>query len=239
VVISLNAHAVTRSLAGIIVALVLASLGGQLSKHVLGHDILLGLVRLFDVNLEANVPAWYSSMTLLACGVLLGFIAWAKRQAGDRFATHWTVLAVIFVGLSIDEAAAVHDLFYHLRESWPNMGALYQVAWVIPGAVFVLIVGVAYFRFFLAMHAFHRRHFALAGLLYVGGALGMEIVGSYLRYYDLVEVGRDYVLVLTVEETLEMAGMLVFLRALLLYLSAEVGPVRIEWPSGSSAGPPA
>lgn len=49
---------VTRWLSLVVACLVLASLAGQFSKYVLGHDRLLGLVPLFDLDREGNVPTW-------------------------------------------------------------------------------------------------------------------------------------------------------------------------------------
>jgi hypothetical protein len=60
--------------------------------------------------------------------------------------------------------------------------------------------------------------FTLAGLMYVGGAVGMEVIGG--KYDDIY--GNDdmtYQMLTIVEETLEKLGLAVFLFALLRYLS--------------------
>ena len=61
---------------------------------------------------------------------------------------------------------------------------------------------------------------ALAGGLFVTGALGIEILGGH--YYDLS--GKDsptYRTLITIEETLEMLGVVVFVHALLLYIASQ------------------
>ena len=56
-------------------------------------------------------------------------------------------------------------------------------------------------------------------MTYVAGALGCEFLGG--RYFELH--GRDnmpYALLVTCEEGLEMAGIVIFIGALLAYMSA-------------------
>ncbi|HET7876233.1 MAG TPA: hypothetical protein VFN71_12010 [Methylomirabilota bacterium] len=210
-------------LGGAVAGLVMAGVAGQISKHVFGHDRLLGFVRLFDLDAEANVPTWYASVTLLLCAGLLGLIARAESERGGRDATRWAVLALIFVGLSIDEAASIHELAIKpLQTAWNTRGIFY-FGWIIPGGIFALLVGVAYGRFLWRLPIRTRRRFVLAGALYVGGALGVEMAGGAVAgSYGREQLG--YVALATVEETLEMIGILVFLYALAAHL-AEVADV--------------
>ena len=55
----------------------------------------------------------------------------------------------------------------------------------------------------------------LAGAIHVTGAMGMEILGGLL---DRDPQNFVRALVVTLEETLEMIGIMVLIRALLLYL---------------------
>src|SRR5688572_14798317 len=63
------------------------------------------LMNRFDINHEPSIPAWYSACALLVSSGLLALTGIAKMQQRDRFFKHWLVLSVIFLGLSIDEAA--------------------------------------------------------------------------------------------------------------------------------------
>jgi hypothetical protein len=56
--ISLSPSAIARMLGAVAIILVLASIGGQYSKFVLGHDYLKGLVPLFQLDNEQNIPAF-------------------------------------------------------------------------------------------------------------------------------------------------------------------------------------
>ena len=226
--ITLSPREAARGLLLVVVTLAFLSVAGQFSRHVLGHDVLLGFVRQFNLDAEGNVPAWYASMTLLLSAVLLGVIARAKHLARAPYARHWGLLVLIFVGLSVDEAASLHEMAVHpLRALLRARGVLY-FAWVVPGAVFVLAVGLAYLRFLLHLPPAARRGFIVAGGLFVGGALGMELAGGYVAHYH-GEGTPLYTAMTTVEECLEMLGIVVFIHALLSYLRMEVGEVRIRF----------
>ena len=77
----------------IVGCLTLASLAGVVFTHVLGHGTHSKFVNLFNLDGEMNVPAWYSSSTLLLCSILLGLIANHKMREGDGYSLHWVGLA--------------------------------------------------------------------------------------------------------------------------------------------------
>ena len=59
--------------------------------------------------------------------------------------------------------------------------------------------------------------FLLAGGLYIGGALGMEMIGGY--YTDFYGKNNlTYALITCLEEVLEMTGIVVFIHGLLDYM---------------------
>ncbi len=61
---------------------------GQFSRFYLGHDHVFGLVRMFSLGRECNVPAFYSAVLILSCTVLLGGIAAGRRRDGASDALH-------------------------------------------------------------------------------------------------------------------------------------------------------
>jgi len=224
--LSLSPARITCFLAAAAGGLVLAGLGSVVSKHVLGHDHAFGLVRLFDLDREGNVPAWFSSCALLLCSALLAAAARVARLDGAPFARHWAWLAVIFLAMSIDEAASIHELLIRpLRGVLPSWGVLH-FGWVVPGAVFVAAVGLAYWRFIWRLSPSTRRLFVLAGALYVGGALGLELLGGWLvttHGWTLAEA-----LEAVGEAALEMAGLVVFIHALMDLLARVTGEITIR-----------
>jgi hypothetical protein len=175
-------------------------------------------ITLFNLDREINYPSWYSSFTLLFCGILLSIIAVAKKKEGDRYFPHWKALGLIFVFFSLDEILSLHEILIidDLRKAL-NLGGFFYFIWVIPGTIFVLLTAIAYLKFLLHLPPKTRELFLLAGSIYVGGALGMEMVSGY--YADAVgQRNLIYGLIVSVEEILEMVGVIVFIYALLSYI---------------------
>ena len=69
--------------------------------------------------------------------------------------------------------------------------------------------------------------FVLGGCLYVGGAIGVELIQG--RHYESYRNDLSYNMIGTVEESLEMAGVIVFLSALLKYLADNNQEVQIRF----------
>jgi len=209
----------------VVVCLTLASLAGQYSKYILGHDTLKGFVRLSDVNHEANIPTWYSSSALLFCSLLLARIASAKKIEGAGYVVHWSALSLIFAFLSLDETASIHEMGTIPLQSMLSANGFFYFAWIIPGAGFVLIVVLAYLRFLAHLPRPTRRLFLAAGALFVGGAIGVEAFGG--RHIFLYGGhSMTYAMIVTLEEFLEMLGIVVFIYALTSYMSSHIKDLR-------------
>ena len=69
-----------------------------------------------------------------------------------------------------------------------------------------------------------RRLFLIAGITYISGVLGMEMVGgAYVSQYGKT---LTYGIIGSFEELLEMSGILVMIYALLDYLSVHIKGVQ-------------
>ena len=175
-------------------------------------------LRLFDVNKEANLPAWFSSSVLLICALVLWSTARVKSAVGDRFARHWWVLAAAFLYLSLDELISLHEATSSIIRSRLGVGeegALSQ-AWVLLAAPLVLLFALVYLRFLIHLPARVMFLTVAAGCTYVAGALGMELPGAYVRGTRGSE-SFTYAVMTTIEEALEMLGAVVFLYAMAVY----------------------
>ncbi|MEG4144707.1 hypothetical protein [Microcoleus sp. Pol12B5] len=185
-------------------------------------------ISLFNLDQEINYPSWYSSFTLLFCAILLGIIASAKKKEGDRYFGHWKALGFMFVFFSLDEILSLHEILIinDLRKAL-NLGGIFYFIWVIPGAIFVAITALGYLKFLLHLPRKIRDFFLLAGGIYVGGALGMEMATGY--YADAVtQRNLIYGLMVCVEEILEMVGVIVFIYALLSYIGSHLETIDLR-----------
>ncbi|HEU0080315.1 MAG TPA: hypothetical protein VFQ76_21890 [Longimicrobiaceae bacterium] len=231
--IVLNPRRIAAILLGTVAVLVAASTAGQLVLYLSGHDHAFGFVPRFSLVEEANVPTWYSSATLLACAALLRVISSVERDGGSRFALHWKILALLFLYLSLDEAAELHELLIEPVRGTLNAGGLFHFAWVVPAIVVLAALAVAYARFLVHLPAPTRRLFVAAAATFVGGAVGAEMVGgAWVESRGFHNPGS--VLIWTVEESLEMVGVVVFVYALLRHLELRGGAVTIRVRSGGA-----
>lgn len=206
------------------VALSAAGLTVQALRHYGGYDYQLGLFALLSLESDTSIPTWYAAVTLLLCSLCLLGIGWMKIDEGDDFVLHWIGLGTLFLLFSIDEVARIHETIgvtVQLNLTGPTSG-LFRYTWVIPGMLFVAVVGALYLRFIIHLPKDFRRLFILAGSIFVGGALGVEMINAYQR--DLPgPSGFGYHAGSVVEETMEMLGIVVFLYALGRYLREELG----------------
>jgi len=231
--ITISPRRLTGILSLVVLGLTLASLAGSMSTLYLhpGTDLLKQVqksyIRLFYVDWEANIPTWYQASTLLFCSIILATIARGKRARRDPYVWHWAALAIIFLAMSIDEEAVIHEMAIKpLRQAF-HMGGLLYYAWVVPGAAAVLLFALAYLRFLWSLPPRTRLLFAVAGVIYVGGALGVEAMsGLWADRHG--EENLIYMMISTVEELMEMIGIIVFIHALLDYTGRHMGKVTLH-----------
>lgn len=176
------------------------------------------LLDLFSVNAEETVPTWFSVAILLLAAVLLAVIALAKRAEKDPDARYWFGLAAIFLYLSIDEGAVIHEILADALHAAFNTSGYLTFAWQIVAVPLVMLVGLLYLRFVLRLPPRTRNLFILAGVLYVGGAVGVEAVSANQLSLD-GDVSLPYLALGTVEELCEMWGVVVLIYALLYYIA--------------------
>lgn len=228
--ISISSSTITRILGLAAFLLVLANMAGQFSTFVIGHDYVKGLVPLFDLNTERNIPTYYSMLLMLIAALLLAIIAILERQKRAPHMRKWAILSFGFLSMAFDEGFSFHErLILPVRTllGGDDFGIFY-FAWVIPGIVFVVILGLFFLRFLLNLPVTTRVRFMIAAGLYIGGAIGVELVGG--RYAEFLrEPNWTYSMITTVEESLEMTGLIVFIWALLRYFEYEVKDVRCHF----------
>jgi hypothetical protein len=183
------------------------------------------VVDYFSLTEEQNVPTWWSSFLLLADSIVLWAIV-ATIPRGTKFRVHWIVLSAIFCYMSIDELVEIHEWLNNIPALGGLHGAIYY-GWVIPAGLLVLVFAVSYLRFLFHLPPKTRFKVALAGVLYVGGALGIELVlGLWTDKHG--ELNFAWAMIGLVEEAMEMLGASLFLLALLEYLGGYAPEIRID-----------
>jgi len=183
------------------------------------RDAPLALVRLFDLNAEANVPTWLSTLLLACASLAMIAVGAAHRAHGVRGAGHWTVLGGVFAFLSVDEAAQVHELVMQtMDEQMVTSGAL-AFAWVIPYGLATMVLAAVYLRFWWRLPPRTRRLLGLSAACFVGGALGFELLEGLWQTYR--GWGRGMRVLFVIEECLEMTGVALCVYAVVSYWARE------------------
>jgi len=217
---TINAAAIVRALAVACALLVAASLAGQLAKYWGGRPFIYGLVPMFYVGAERNVPTVFSVLLLSFAALLLALVARLKAREQSPYTARWMLLAGGFLFMAFDEGGQVHEVFREpMRQLLgDNATGIFNFAWVIPFGLLVLVLAAYFLKFVLSLPRRTAVFFVLAGALFVGGSIGMELVGgAYAELHG--EDNPTYMLMSTVEETMEMAGVIVFIHALLRYIA--------------------
>ena len=211
----------------IVLLLTLAHIAGQYSTYYLGYDNIFGLIPQFNLNSEQNIPALFSTLILLLSSILLAIIAYAVKKSCASYFYHWLGLSLIFLFLSMDESLSFHEsMTVPLRKGLNTSGILFY-AWVIPYGIALLILIFLYLKFFISLPAKTRKLFIIAAVVYLLGVIGIELIGGRIDE----QIGRHnatYVVYSTIEEVLEMGGIVVFIYALMYYISIEFNNLRFR-----------
>lgn len=221
--IPLTPGAVTQFLLRVVGCLVVLSFLTHMSFYLLPDYLFRNfLAEKLNLDGEANIPTLYSFLALLFSSVLLGAIAHVKNLDSDRYKNHWKILSFIFLYLSLDEMIQLHEkLINPVRKLLNATGFLY-FAWILPFGFLVAIFLLSYSKFVFHLPVATRKLFVAAAALYIGGAIGMEMIGGYIDS-TIGQKNVYYVVEVTIEESLEMLGIVVFIHALISYIKTYLG----------------
>ena len=185
-----------------------------------------GWLVLFDLDKEWNAPTIYSALLLFAASGLLVMIAAERRRIRAWGYRHWIALAAIFLELGADELFSIHNSAKRLVPEWFRHIGLFNLRWdlrwVVVGIIVTFLVVVAFVPFVLRLPRRTACGMVIAGMIFVGAALGLEMIGgAWIGKHT--KNNWTYASLVVIEETLEMVGTLIFLDVLLAYTERELG----------------
>ena len=216
------------TLAVVIVALSAVSFAGEvISDFVITDNKYVDrIVEWIDVNHEGSIPTWYATITLASCAAMLAVISVDAARRGKPYPLQWAALAVIFALLSLEEILGVHSEATARLRSIVSItdGPGYAIALVVIAIVGLVVLALLFGRFYLQLPSRWRTWFTIGGVVYLIGVFASDAVGDYL-ISAAGEPTLAYDVVLTVEEALEMTGVLIFIVMLLEYIRTFVGSV--------------
>lgn len=215
----LSPQKVTKFLLSLIAVLVFFNLTERVIVHWLNATNGTNLIsHYFNFDQEFNFPSLYSALALGFCSYLLKIVANLRSFKQGKYVQHWKALSLIFLYLALDEACSVHELLIPIFRSAMNAKGILYFTWVVPAFFLLIIFLLAFRKFIFHLPAKIKTLFVLAGTVYVLGALGMELVGGYIA--DNFGYGTIYGVASSVEELLEMLGIVIFINGLLSYIQS-------------------
>ncbi len=168
-----------------------------LSHHFISTEFPEFLVERFNIDAEANIPTWFSTILLFLVSVTAFFIHRLKSGRPDGCSCWnkiWLGLGILYLFLSIDEAAQIHELINRLTD----------IKWVfiytpLFGTIFLVF---GYYFFVVKEEVLEIRNWIIGGLIVfaIGGLLFEWINYTYHLRYAWRQI--SYVL----EEGFEMIG---------------------------------
>lgn len=225
--ITLDAGATVRWLAYVAALLLVTSTGLQMLRYLGDHDHLFGLLQLFSLNGEQNIPAFFSTGLLLVAALLLATIATLEKSIQSGNATHWWVLATGFLLMAVDESVSIHEMLISpMRKllGGHDLGIFY-FAWVVPALGLIVALAIYFLPFVLRLPRRTAIVFLVAAAIYLGGAIGVELIEG--KYREANGTDLLFHLMVSLEEGMEMLGALVFIQALLGYIRGHHMPMQI------------
>jgi hypothetical protein len=177
-------------------------------------------VQMVDLDQEANLPTLFSSTLLLIAGVLFYLLYKVTYNDKKEHPYYWLGLSFIFIFLGFDESAKIHETLGDYTEKFVDASGYFYYPWVLSYGILLVVLGFFYVRFFLRMDKKVFYAFMLSAFVFLSGAVGFELLGAKEASLH----GTDTILyctLYTIEESLEMFGV-IYLISILLNLLKDV-----------------
>lgn len=194
----------------VLIAIINLALGAQ--QYLTGSDDGL-LYEFFDVNEESNVPTWFSVIVLFCSSLTVAIISLLKTQKQAPFWRFWWGASAIFLYLSLDEGARIHEQWDDPESPFGSTLAFGELPLEI---VIIGVTALVFARFFLHLPKQTKVQLLLAATFYVGGIVVVDKLSVIV--VDLLGSGVITGLLAITEEFLEQLGAILFLYTFLTYL---------------------
>jgi hypothetical protein len=200
------------------------------------HPLVRVLFGLFFIDGEGNIPAIFSTWLFLINAALFLIVWKAAGRAGESKKI-WLVFSLVFVFLALDESISIHErLINPLRQALDATGIFYY-AWIIPYGIGVVLLAIFAIPVFWRMQKRIRFWFGLSAVIYLFAVIGLEMISG--KYLVSMNENKDivWILMVTLEESLEMAGLIMLAYAQLLLLRHTYHGFSILMPGTGDGSP--
>jgi len=164
----------------------------------------------FDLDEEESFGTWFSTLILLGAGQLTLLQSRSVGRQSKSNYHYWLMLAIGFHLLSLDELVGFHEFINTVVK---------DTHWTSYGLAICLVVGAAYVPFLWTLPVRTRWLFITSGMIFIGGAVGVEWATIYYEENDLLNT-LAYNLWNALEESMEMSGIILYIYTLLGHIAA-------------------
>lgn len=178
-------------------------------SHMLGR---------LDLVEEPSLNQWFSSSLHLIISSINFLIAFTFR---GKLMVRWLGLSLLFLITSMDEAIMIHEMLDRPTKEAFGTSDWFSIAWIIPGALFALLIGLSYLTFLRSLPKITSVTFVLAGVIFLSGSVLMEIPGGHF-YETYGFTTWHYIATYAFEELLELVGLVLFVHGLLYYVATQL-----------------
>ena len=221
ILLQLSAQRIAIILSGLIFLLTICHITSHLLHAGDANRLTELLVEKFSFDLERNIPTFFSSIILFLSSLLFFLIGWAtKHSAEPKWHRFWSFLAMAFLFLALDEAAHLHEHFDsdYIWGEYSGTGLL-AWPWVFVYGGLALLFVLSYIKFWLHLAPFYKICYFIAGALYVGSALGFEMLEALEYSSNDNTYTVTYLIYSSIEEFFEMSAITFLIYTNLRYMA--------------------
>jgi len=177
-------------------------------------------VRLIDMDYEGNIPTLFSSVLFFISALLFWMLGkWEGKQkqitsSQPSNGRAWFGLAAVFVFLGVDEGTKIHEYVGDFMERFVEAEGFLYFPWIVPYVAVFIVLVILYLPFFLRLSAETKKGLVISAILFLTGAVVFDSVGGW-------EADRNststilYSVLYTIEEVLEMLGLIMLIKTLM------------------------
>lgn len=208
----------TKVFGAIVIGLATACFFRLFIKYQVEPSLYPSVLELFNLDADKNIPIFFYVLLLLIGTLLLSTIALIQTRQNSPQKFGWIVLTIIVFAMSIDKAVRLHGHLLHFIQT--ILGRNDPGMIIYPLVIALLTIGLAILvqlvKFLRELPINTRKSFIIAACVFLSGALVLEAIGS--SFYDFSgHANLVYDILSILEESLEMAGIIAFIRGLILF----------------------
>lgn len=217
---NLNHRNVTRNLYLATSVLTLVHVAVLVVYYWVDDEEKFDFVRLVDMDYEGNLPTLFSTFLFFLAAFLLYMLAqrakseFEQEQLNQSGYAGWIGLSFVFCFLGFDEGAKVHEYVGDFIERFIDAEGVLYFPWVLPYLAALTVLVLVYLPFYFRLAIIVRWKFFFSAALFITGAVFFDMLGG-------LEADRNgttsmlYSGLYTIEEVLEMLGLILFCNTLM------------------------